>query len=804
MKLNLLLLFCLFLAGLPSVAPGLAADSLTVLMDYHDVSETSSALLALDTSSSYVKRFTIGGSPNYKSNPSVPKTFPIYALRISADTTDDQEDNPDKNGILFECAMHPREWLTTESCLELAEYLVAHRTDTSSGVPELLQYAEVWIIPITTTAGRYIDDPNGGDPTQFYADPPASDGWRGNGDSRLCEWGVNVARNFSRGFNDDGATVFCSSSYRGFAPFSTSEANALRQFVENHNISLAVLLHSNAQQIWNQWGALDNAGERMIEEAARIWRQGWSLPADQARYDLARVELGGGNGQFSAWLSRESVRSGDESSEVVGPWGLNGDQPLAGDFDRDTLVDDVGSYRPSDHLWRYDHDHNGATDDTFGPWASATTYSPFAGDFDQDGRIDDVAVLRLSDVSYHIDLDHDGDSDRSYPACGLDDDIPVAIDSDRDGFVDDRVAFRPSDRLWYYDANLDCVSADLFPIGPWGLAGDLPVAGDFDRDGFVDDLAVFRPSNQIWYYDLDHDGDTDHTSGPWGVDGAIPVAGDFNADGFLDDVGLFDPATRIWRYDDYHNATLPAMDEGSLRAIQTILIELPFTGANYYGTIYENSSGDGSNSFHPSGGPVRDVIEDSFIPMALYLIRQARSPGCPTDDAGDAETAYCPAVDYGLAAARLLPSGADPFIAGSLVSVPAVWTSWSKVTPARLELLPGVYDLYYRAQNYSDAARSFKVSVEVQYAQCSHPADCTPITITTQQTTYTNVPPQAVRSGSFSLALHLPTGTAGWYQVSLRTSPTAGGSDDFPSNDRKVIRFQSTSGAWAYFPLVIR
>jgi hypothetical protein len=190
------------------------------------------------------------------------------------------------------------------------------------------------------------------------------DGWRGDGDTRLCDTGVNLARNFSRGFNDPSATVFCGKSYRGYAPFSAPETNALRQFVENHSISMAVLLHSTAQQIWNQWGSSDVAGARMIEEAARIWRNGWSLPADRTRFDLARIGLGGGNGQFSAWLSKESGGSNGESSEIVGTWALDGDQPIAGDFDRDDQVDDVAVYRPSDHKWYYDYDHDGDTDET--------------------------------------------------------------------------------------------------------------------------------------------------------------------------------------------------------------------------------------------------------------------------------------------------------------------------------------------------------------------------------------------------------------------------------------------------------
>lgn len=208
------------------------------LMNYHDFSETDSLLLSLD-SSPHARLFTLGYSWDYKTNPDNPTGYRIRAIRISANTADSVEDNYQKNAILFECGMHPREWLTSESCLMLAKYLVDHIADTTTPVPELLQAVDVWIIPMSNPAGRAIDDTHSGDP-RYYSTSPLSAGWRGNGDTRLCQYGVNVARNFSRGFNDV-ADVYCSGNYRGFAPFSTSEANALRQFVENHNISMAVL-----------------------------------------------------------------------------------------------------------------------------------------------------------------------------------------------------------------------------------------------------------------------------------------------------------------------------------------------------------------------------------------------------------------------------------------------------------------------------------------------------------------------------------------------------------------------------------
>ena len=282
------------------------------LMHYYNVDEAEDKLIELD-GSPFARLFRIGYSYDYDTDPNDPYRYPVYALRISADG-DHLEDNYQKNAILFECGMHPREWLSIESCIRLAEHLVNSAGGQRSPVRALLSQVDVWIIPMSNPAGRYLDSP-GGDPTLFSTSP-SSKGWRGNGDTRLCNYGVNVARNFSRGFDDSHARPTCdrNNEYRGFAPFSTSEANNIRQFVENHNISMAVVIHSTGQQIWNQWGNEDRpgyndrAGHHMAEYGSTIWKVG--LPwTGWGKYELAVEGVGGGNGQLSAWLSKQSERS---------------------------------------------------------------------------------------------------------------------------------------------------------------------------------------------------------------------------------------------------------------------------------------------------------------------------------------------------------------------------------------------------------------------------------------------------------------------------------------------------------------
>lgn len=821
----LFLLAVLMLAGSLAASSGISLPSSTLLapdeMNYHDFAETEAALRSLDAHSPYVTLETIGESIDYRTNPASPTSYPIYALRVSANTPEASGDRYNRNAILFDCDTHAREWLTSESCLALADYLVHHRIDDASPVPELLMYTDVWIIPMVNPAGRVIDDPAGGDPTQFFNNPLfwSGRGWRNNADTRLCTMGVNVARNFSRGFNDAHAVPFCDSEYRGFAPFSTGEANALRQFVNNHMISMAVTAHSNGQEIWNEWDAGDIAGSRMIDQAALTWRQGgWTTATDQARYDLARGSVGHGNGQFSAWLSNTSNHSGNDDDHTIGPWAYPGDLPLAGDFDSDGQADDVAIYRTpavgDQYHWYYDYNHDGDTDENRGPWAEQPGDRPFAGDFDGDGAIDDVAFYRASDHTWQYDYNHDANPDEIRSGCGTSCLHPIALDYDRDGAVDDRAAFCTTDKKWYFDINHDCVGDGITPVGPWGLTGDLPLGGDFDRDGEVDDLAVYRPSNRMWYYDLDHNGTTDHASGPWGTAEGLPVAGNFNPGGDdpdrLDDVGLFTPSTRQWHYDDYHNATFPQLDDGTRRGIQTIMLELPVLDDIYDTSMYIQSAGDGSNGFHPSANAVHNMINDAFVPMGLYLIRQARAPGCPTASNASAESAYCPALDAGLIGAKIIPYQASDDSPGVLRSVQAQRASWSDVTPALEQLDTGVYRVIYRVQNFSTTSATYSVTMTVNRwtAAASGTRTSTPLFSINRLHTLAG---RTAASDDFDLLLFQPAqqrfsyaDTVGdHYEIVLEVAPSAGGSDGFGSNDSKIFKFQ-VLGSSLFLPVGMR
>ena len=196
------------------------------------------------------------------------------------------------------------------------------------------------------------------------------------------------------------------------------------------------------------------------------------------------------------------------------------------------------------------------------------------------------------------------------------------------------------------------------------------------------------------------------------------------------------------------------------------------------------------------------MIDDSFIPMALYLIRQGRDPGCPTLPNGSADSAYCPAQDAAIIGAKFIPSGASLNSSGVLSSLPARRISWSQVVGAREQLAAGAYQLVYRVQNNNTSGDSYSVNLQIRRWHCPNPAACSGTLLVNTSHLHTFAAPGA-QSDSFTVSLTQPAFQPGdWYEAILKVAPSGGGVDDFTLNDQKIFKF--TVMPLVYLPTIIR
>jgi len=176
---------------------------------------------------------------------SIGKTYEgrdLWSMKIS-DNAQVEEDEPE---VLIYGMHHSREWLTVEVCLYLINFLAGNYS-TNSSVQDIVDEREVWIIPMVNPDGRVFDGED--DPT-FFTD------WRKN---RIPNWdgsrGVDLNRNYGYMWGGAGASDDPSDGvYRGPAPFSENETQAIRDLALQHDFVFSLSYHSHGQIILYPWG----------------------------------------------------------------------------------------------------------------------------------------------------------------------------------------------------------------------------------------------------------------------------------------------------------------------------------------------------------------------------------------------------------------------------------------------------------------------------------------------------------------------------------------------------------------------
>jgi hypothetical protein len=219
---------------------GLAVSAVTAApaapaVNFGDFSTVESRLAALVAAGRPITLDTIGTSWEGR---------PVLSAKIGP-----AADAPERPNVLYIGTHHAREWIAAEVAVRLAEYLADSLAATPAGAA-LLATRDVWVIPLLNPDGyQYTFDVE-----RFWRKNR-----RANGDGTF---GVDLNRNYPGfwGLDDLGSSaVTTAETYRGPAPGSEPEVQALIAFHAAHPPDVAISYHSYTGLILYPYGHASGA-----------------------------------------------------------------------------------------------------------------------------------------------------------------------------------------------------------------------------------------------------------------------------------------------------------------------------------------------------------------------------------------------------------------------------------------------------------------------------------------------------------------------------------------------------------------
>lgn len=194
---------------------------------------------------------------------------PIYALRVGSG----------KKEILMDASMHAREYMTTNVLMEMIDQYVYHYIKGSKfasyQVKEVLDQTSIWFVPMM--------NPDGVTLVQSGLNAVSNKDLvrKINGGPNVARWkanirGVDLNRNFDATWSSIILTppynVPAFKNYKGIAPFSEPESQALRDFVLTRPFQSYISYHSSGQIIY--WGydsmANHNRNYNLVKSVANV------------------------------------------------------------------------------------------------------------------------------------------------------------------------------------------------------------------------------------------------------------------------------------------------------------------------------------------------------------------------------------------------------------------------------------------------------------------------------------------------------------------------------------------------------
>jgi hypothetical protein len=228
---------------------------------------------------------------------------PMYAVKLSDNPEIDDESKPD---VLLSNGIHGNEWLPSELSIRFIEHMFNSYYDTAAfdhqEVEELINNHEIWIIPILNPDGRNRDEGEVKD-----GDPEEVTSWRKNVQPVVCPedpnaLGIDLNRTFSDGFVGPTPALGCNTeNYNGAVPFAAPESRWIRNFSNNHMITLSIEGHSTLQAILCA-GGVSASSDGIIRQLAQIYNR--DIPDPRIELKVYPGDLKS-PGQYFTWLYNE-------------------------------------------------------------------------------------------------------------------------------------------------------------------------------------------------------------------------------------------------------------------------------------------------------------------------------------------------------------------------------------------------------------------------------------------------------------------------------------------------------------------
>ena len=249
---------------------------------YHSHFELEVDLMALESSyPNLAKVFVIGESLERRN---------IYALKIS----DNVSLNEEEAEVIFLGCHHAREWISVEIPYLLGKYLVENY-ESNPEVKSLVDKSEIWVVPLVNPDGLEYS-------IHFYRY------WRKNRrDNGNGSYGVDPNRNYGYkwGYDDEGSSPNSFSyTYRGQAPFSEPETQAVRDLFLQRDFQAMISYHNYSQVILYPWGYTEEPTEKdalLDEIAAKMSELMEGVNGNTYDYGQASGDLYFTNGGTTDW-----------------------------------------------------------------------------------------------------------------------------------------------------------------------------------------------------------------------------------------------------------------------------------------------------------------------------------------------------------------------------------------------------------------------------------------------------------------------------------------------------------------------